>query len=180
MFKKTIGFKDFNGDNQSQDFYFHMSKAELLAMAADNSAMANRIQRIIDSKDGRAILQEFRELIEMSVGVRSEDGSRFIKNTAAKSALMDSPAYDELLMELATNAEAAAEFVRQLVPEQMQEEMRKQMEKAKGPEKDVDPFAQPAADDPRPIWLKEERNPTEQELMGMSKEELQLAFRLRK
>lgn len=175
MFKKTIVFTDFNGDDQSQDFYFHMSKAELLAMAADNSAMVNRIQRIIEAKDGRAILQEFRELIEMSVGIRSEDGSRFIKDSSAKSQLMDSPAFDELLMDLATNAEASAEFVRQLIPEKMQEQMREQLAK----QADVDPFKNPVDGDPRPTWLKEGRTPTEQELQTMSREEMAMAFRHR-
>lgn len=179
MFKKTITFRDFNDQEQTQDFYFHMSKAELLTMAADGNAMMARIQRIIDAKDGRAILQEFRDIIEASIGMRSEDGSRFIKDQAAKSALMDSPAYDELLMELCTSADAASQFVRELIPEKMQEEMRKHLTQGQK-EEDRDPFKQPTADDPRPIWMKEERNPTHQELMNTSAEELRLAFQHRK
>jgi hypothetical protein len=178
MFKKTIKFEDFNGQEQTQDFYFHMSKAELLTMAAGGNQMMLRIQRIIDSNDGRAILKEFRDIIEASIGMRSEDGSRFIKDEAAKSALMDSPAYDELLMELCTNAEAASQFVKELIPEKMQEEMRKHL--AQGQKQDApDPFKEAEDDDPRPAWLKENRNPTEQELRNMTKEELQMAFRHR-
>jgi hypothetical protein len=176
LFKKTIEYTDFNDNKTSKDFYFHMSKAELLAMAADNGDMMNRIQRIIDAKDGRAILKEFRDLIEMSVGVRSADGERFIKDTEAKSQLLDSPAYDELLMELATNANASAEFVRQLIPEEMQEQMRKQFATQKQDET-PNPFAEKK--DNRPTWMKEHRNPTHSELKMMDLEEMRLAFQNR-
>jgi hypothetical protein len=169
LFKKTIEYTDFNDNKTSKDFYFHMSKAELLAMAADNGDMMNRIQRIIDAKDGRAILKEFRDLIEMSVGVRSKDGE-------AKSQLLDSPAYDELLMELATNANASAEFVRQLIPEEMQEQMRNQLAAQKQDET-PNPFAK--QEDNRPAWMKEHRNPTHSELKMMDLEEMRLAFQNR-
>jgi hypothetical protein len=181
VFKKVIKFEDFNGNEQTQEFYFHLSKAELLAMAADGNAMMARIQRIIDSKDGRAILNEFRELIKEAAGVRSEDGSRFIKTPEAKSVLMDSPAFDELLMELATDAEASAKFVRQLIPQKMQDEMHKKLREGapnQQPTPGPDPFAE--TEDPRPAWMKEHRNPTQQELMNMGLDEMRLAFQHRK
>ena len=165
MFKKTISFEDFDGNPQARDFYFHISKAELLSLAANGEDMQERIRRITEAKDGAAILHEFRELIKLSVGVRSEDGQRFIKDEAAQSTLLDSPAFDELLMELATNADASVDFVTQLIPEKMQKEMLAQMKKS-GP----DPFAD--KEDPRPAYQKEHRQPTQQELTSMSKDEL--------
>lgn len=180
MFKKTIEFEDFNGETVTKDFYFHLSKAELLEMAADGNVMTTRIQRIIASQDGKAILKEFREIIWASVGVRSEDGSRFIKDNAAKAQLFESPAYDVLLMELCTDAKASSEFVTELIPEKMQKEMRAQLEKQNTTTETVDPFKQPAVDDPRPQWMKEERNPTQRELQNMNAEELRLAFQYRK
>lgn len=179
MFKKSITFEDLNGESQTQDFYFHMSKAELLALAADGNAMMTRIERMTKTSDSKAILGEFRDLIAMACGIRSEDGARFVKTPDAQSILMDSPAFDELLMELCTDADAAADFVRQLVPEKMQKEMQDRLKNVKT--SDVpDPFAQPANDDPRPVWMKEERNPTQQELRDMSADELRLAFQHRK
>lgn len=179
MFKKTIEYEDFNGQRVTKDFYFHMSKAELLEMAADGNVMLERIKRIIESKDGKAILKEFREIIWHSVGVRSEDGARFVKDNDAKRQLFESPAYDELLLELCTDAEASSQFITQLIPEKMQKEMQAQLEK-QGTTETVDPFKQPADDDPRPVWMKEERNPTQEELRGMNAEELRLAFQHRR
>lgn len=178
MFKKTITFKDFNDVQQSQDFYFHISKAELLEMAADNNVMMARIQRIIDANDGKAILNELRELIRMACGIRSADGMRFLKTPEAQSVLMDSPAFDELLMELATDAEASIAFVQMLIPEQMQKDMAKQMAKRDNSEKSqVDPFKE--TEDTRPDWMREHRNPRSDELRTMSREELMTAFQNR-
>lgn len=188
MFKKTITFEDFNGEKVSKDFYFHMSKAELLAMAADGDVMVERIKRIIASKDGAAIIKEFRELIEDSVGMRSEDGERFIKDPVAVSNLVDSPAFDELLMELCTDAKASAEFVRQLVPEKMQKEMQEALKNQTviKPEDELilrkdgsvpDPFGE--KEDTRPLYQRENREPTNAELLKMSRDEISAAFRWR-
>jgi len=174
MFKKTIMYEDFNGNKKTQDFYFHMSKAEMLALAASNDDMQARIRRIIEANDGAAILQEFRELIKMACGVRSADGERFIKDAEAQSTLLDSPAFDELLMELATNAGAASEFVQQLIPEKMQKEMQEQLKKSQN---SPNPFAE--AEDNRPAYQKEHRQPTQGELVDMSREELAAAWKWR-
>ncbi|HKU51957.1 MAG TPA: hypothetical protein VJQ25_05790 [Nitrospira sp.] len=165
MFKKTVEFEDLDGNKQSKDFYFHISKAELLELASSADDMQARIKRIIEANDGGAILKELRDLIKMAVGVRSEDGQRFIKDESAQSTLLDSPAFDELLMELATSADASADFVRQLIPEKMQREMQEQLKKNV-----------PADTDNRPAYLKENRNPTEVELQQMSREQLVAAM----
>lgn len=178
MFKKTIEYEDFNGDKVTKDFYFHMSKAELLEMAADGNAMMERLNRIIADKNSKAILREFRVIIMSSCGLRSEDGQRFVKTPEAQSELLDSPAYDELLLELCTKADASVEFVKNLIPEKMQKEMQEQLKLQNA--ETVNPFKEPADDDPRPTWLKEGRNPTPVELQNMSKEEMILAFQNRR
>lgn len=174
MFKKTISFEDFNGNQKKHDFYFHISKAELLEMASAGDAMQKRLQRIMAAKDGSAILQEFRDLIKLSVGVRSEDGQRFIKDAEAQSTLFDSPAFDELLMELATDAHASAEFVKQLIPEKMQKEMMTKLQESQGA---PDPFAD--KEDVRPAYQREHRLPTNTEVREMSADELAAAWQWR-
>lgn len=164
MFKKTINFKDFDGNPQTGVFYFHISKAELLAMSANGDEMQARIRRIIAEKDGAKILNEYRELIKLAVGIRSEDGQRFVKDEASQSILLDSPAFDELLMELATDAEAASDFVQQLLPEKMQKEMIDQLRKSNSETE--------TPEDTRPAYQKEHRHPRQNEFASMSTEEL--------
>jgi hypothetical protein len=172
MFKKTVEFEDFDGNKQSRDFYFHISKAELIELSTSADDMQSRIKRIIEAGDGKAILHELREFIKLSVGVRSDDGQRFIKDEAAQNTLFQSPAYDELLMELATDANACANFVQQLIPEKMQKEMQEQLKKTSGA---PDPFREP--EDSRPAYQKENRRPTNAEMVAMSKEEMQAAWK---
>jgi hypothetical protein len=164
MFKKTVTFKDFNDETRTQDFYFHISKVELIALATGSDDMQERIKRIIASQDGAAILKELRDIIKLAVGIRSEDGQRFVKDEAAQSILLDSPAYDELLMELATDANKCSDFIAQLIPEKMQKEMQAQLQKN-------NPTAA-APEDTRPAYQREHREPTEAELDEMTRDEL--------
>jgi hypothetical protein len=177
MFSKTIVYKDFNGEKKSEVFYFHASKADLLEMVAEGETIMARLNRIIETQDSRAILHEFKAIVEMSCGLRSEDGARFIKSPEAKSHLMDSPAYDELLMELFTDQDAGADFIRKLLPEEMQKEMRAQMEKLSTTKTET--VVQLPEDDRAPAWIREDRNPTDKELVEMPIDELQMAFRRR-
>lgn len=172
MFKKTIKFTDFNGEEQTKDFYFHMSKAELLSMTAQGDEMTARLKRIIATQDGGEILKEFRALVQMACGIRSEDGQRFIKTPEAQSELLDSPAYDELLFELCTEANASVDFVTKLIPQKMQDEMKAQLQKQQN--------VVELPEDKIPAWIREDRNPTQTELQAMTPEELQLAFQRRK
>jgi hypothetical protein len=179
MFKKTIEFEDFNGDKRTQDFYFHLSKGEIAAMGAGANAYMNRIKRIAENKDGLAIIEEFRAIIKMACGARSDDGSRFIKTPETQSALLDSPAFDELLMELFVDAEAGAQFMDQLFPKKMIKELIEQAEKQQ--RNSQVPSNAPndvlSEEDTRPEWIRENRAPTQQELMAATPEQIQLAFR---
>lgn len=165
MFKKTIKFEDFNGIEVEKDFYFHLSKSELLGMAGDGKTMQERIKKIVATEDIAGVLQEFRALIKLSVGVRSEDGQRFVKDREAQSHLLDSPAFDELLFDLISRPDGAAEFVKQLIPEKLQKEFQEQL----------NPNATTEVDD-RPAYQKENRPPTKKELEEMSKAEMTAAF----
>lgn len=168
MFKKTIKYTDFNGVEQEKDFYFHLSKGELLEMAADGEKLTNYLESIVKAKDNKAILAQVRELVQMSCGVRSDDGARFIKTPEAQSTLLDSPAYDELLVELATNAEKSADFFNQLIDQKRLKDMVATATPANAP----DPFADPD----QPAWVKEDRDPTEAELRAMTHQQLSAAF----
>jgi hypothetical protein len=78
--------------------------------------LSETMQRIVDAEDGKAIMQEFKKIILMAYGTRSEDGKRFIKTQELRDAFASSEAYSELFMELCTNAEAATDFVNGMIP----------------------------------------------------------------
>ena len=117
MIKWPITYTDYNGDEQTEEFYFNLNKAEVMEMNLNaNGAYAQYLQRIVDMRDGKKIAEEFRHLILNSYGEKSPDGRRFIKSEESKEAFAQSEAYSELYMLLATDAAAAEKFINGVMP----------------------------------------------------------------
>lgn len=126
MLKKTITYEDFNGDKTSEDFFFHLSKAELVELELSHEGgMSESLQRIIDAEDGKAIIAEFKNIILGSYGKKSPDGKRFIKNQQLREEFESSEAYSTLFMELVTDTDAAIEFINGVIPAGMADEVSK-------------------------------------------------------
>ena len=123
MLKKTITYHDYNSVEYTQDFYFNLSKAEIMEMELGTTGgLAEMIQKIVAAQDAPSIIKVFKDLILKSYGEKSADGKRFIKSDEISTAFSQTEAYSELFMELATNAEAAAAFVNGIVPAEMAKE----------------------------------------------------------
>lgn len=117
MLKKTITYTDYNNNERKEDFYFNLNKAEIMRMEmSTRGGLAERINRIVAAQDTPAIIEVFEDLIQKSYGVKDADGRGFVKKKEDLEAFMATEAYSELFMELATNADAAAEFVNGIVP----------------------------------------------------------------
>lgn len=126
MLKKTITYTDFNGDEVSEDFFFHLSKAELVELELSyKGGLQEAIKRIVAAEDGKAIIGEFKKIILGAYGERSADGRRFIKNQTLRDEFESTEAYSTLFMELVTDADKAAEFVRGIIPKDLVEETAK-------------------------------------------------------
>jgi hypothetical protein len=126
MLKKTITYVDFNGEEVSEDYFFHLSKAELVELEMSHEGgLTEKIQRIAAAQDGKAIIAEFKNIILGSYGQRSLDGRRFIKNQTLRDEFEQTEAYSTLFMELVTDADKAAEFVRGVIPQDLAEEVAK-------------------------------------------------------
>lgn len=120
MIKETIKYTDYNGNELVEDFYFNLSKSEIAEMELSYpNGLADHITKITQSNNGAEIIKLFKELILSSYGRKSDDGKRFIKSDEEAKAFSQTEAYSELFMKLATNADAAAEFVNGIVPKQL-------------------------------------------------------------
>lgn len=117
MLKKTITYIDCNGNERTEDFFFNLTKAEVLKMEMGVSGgMAEKIKRIIAAQDQPTIIRVFEDIILMAYGEKSDDGKRFIKSKELSTAFMQTEAYSNLFMELATDADAAAKFINGILP----------------------------------------------------------------
>ena len=117
MLKKTITYTDYSGNKRTEDFYFHLTKAELTEMElSKNGGFSQSLQKIIDEQNAPIIIEEFKKIVLKSYGVKSEDGRRFIKNKEVVDAFAETEAYSILFMELFTDANAASVFVNGVIP----------------------------------------------------------------
>lgn len=117
MLKKTMTYTDYNGVERTEDFYFNLTKAELMEMEMGTTGgLAETIKRIVDAKDAPSIIKIFKDLVLKSYGVKSPDGRKFIKSEEIALEFSQTEAYSDLFMELATNDKAAAEFVNGIMP----------------------------------------------------------------
>lgn len=121
MIKKTVTYTDYNEVERTENFYFNLSKAEVMEMEmGTEGGMAESIQKIIDAKDAPAIIRVFKDLVLKAYGVKSDDGRRFMKTkpdgTRYADDFKETEAYSQIFMELATDADAAAKFINGIVP----------------------------------------------------------------
>lgn len=124
MYAKKIKFTDFNGNEREQTFYFNLTKAELTEMnLSKEGGLETYVERITNASNIPALADLFKTLILKSYGEKSDDGMRFIKKDPVRGKLADefeqTEAYSELFMELATNTQAATEFINGLVPQDL-------------------------------------------------------------
>lgn len=116
MLKKTVTYTDYNGVERTEDFYFNLTKAEIMEMELTTSGgLAEMITKIVEAKDGPAIIKVFKDLVLKAYGEKSPDGRRFIKSVEIADAFSQTEAYSQIFMELATDADAAAAFVNGII-----------------------------------------------------------------
>ena len=116
MYKITRKFEDFNGVEKEQDFYFNLTKADILKMElSEEGGMDKRLDRLVKTKDMKEAIKVFEGLLLMAYGVKTDDG-RFVKNDQVRAEFASSAAYSDIYFELATNPEEAQKFVENVVP----------------------------------------------------------------
>jgi len=181
VLKKTITYEDFNGETVSEDFFFHLSKAELVELELSHEGgLSAALERIIAAEDGKSIIAEFKNIILSSYGVRSEDGRRFVKNQTLRDEFESTEAYSTLFMELVTDTDAAVVFVNNVIPAGMAEEAAKlaqitQTEQTEQTEPKPELEAVPAPEVPAPEVPVPTPEPTvlgRADIARMSREEL--------
>jgi len=120
VLKKVIKYEDWNGEMREETFYFHLSKSELTKMEmSEVGGLEQKINRLVETRNGAEIVGLFEEVITLSYGEKSPDGRRFEKSEELSRAFMQTPAYDELFMEIAMDANKAAAFFNGILPQDL-------------------------------------------------------------
>lgn len=120
MIKKTVTYTDFDGNERTEDFYFHLTEQELTEWELSiDGGLSGVLQRIMKSVDTKKTMEIFKELLVKSYGVKTPDGRGFIKNKEILDSFTCTQAFSDIYMELATNDKAAAEFVNGVIPKKL-------------------------------------------------------------
>lgn len=130
MLKKTVTYTDFDGNERTEELYFNLTKAELMELQmSEIGGLEKRLKGIIMAQNGVEIMKFFKDIFLNSYGVKSPDGRRFIKNDEVREDFEQTEAYSQLFMELVTDADKMADFIKGVIPSdlagQVDEEMKK-------------------------------------------------------
>jgi hypothetical protein len=185
MLKKTITYTNpFTEKEVTEEHYFHISKADLVEMEMEEhgvkymkdgnelTGMQAKLQKIIDSEDGKAIMTEFKDIIRRSYG--RKDGDRFLKSSEIWEGFVATEAFSQLLWELCTDAGVAAEFMNGVVPANLDQIAAEVREKAARQQLELQPESEATASQD-PTGLTEESTPrvlTRAEMTEMDGDEL--------
>lgn len=120
MLKKTINYVDYDGNEREEDFYFNLTKAELMEMSLSTSGGLDKyIERITKAQDTAKLIELFKDIIIKSYGVKSDDGKRFIKKPELTEEFTQTEAYSDLFTTLATDENEAAAFINGIMPKEL-------------------------------------------------------------
>lgn len=117
MIKRTIKYTNFADETVSEDWYFHVSKAEAVQLEmSEKGGLTETLQAILIEQDGKKLFRIFKETLLNAVGKRSADGKRFNKSQEIIDEFVGTGACDELVFQLLTDSEGTAGFFRGMLP----------------------------------------------------------------
>lgn len=121
MLKKTIVYYDYDGNERSENFYFNLSKAEVMEMEFSfTGGMTNVIEQMVNTQDTVRIIELFKKIIMAAYGEKSADGKRFMKigpdGRRLAEGFVETEAYSELFMELVSDPKKFADFIAAVIP----------------------------------------------------------------
>lgn len=130
MFNKIIEYSDFDGNPVSNEFQFNMDKAEITEFGFSHGGdVQTYFKQVMKTEDTGALIGLFKDLLTRSVGRRSEDGRRFVKNQDIIDDFMQTGAYSAFFMDLVTHPETVSPFIVGIAPSDMREGLTEQLAK---------------------------------------------------
>lgn len=139
MIKETINFVDIDGNNVSEDLYFHISKTDLIRLRRTDEykkfeKIQNDVQAMLDKGDNRTdeeneklsdiLLDMLEYLVKISYGNRvsttnaeGEKVTKFVKNASETEEFINSDEYGELIAALLDDdGNRLLDFIKNLFP----------------------------------------------------------------
>lgn len=119
----VITYTDYNGNERTDEFWFNISKAELvlMEMRAPGGDLESYLSAISSTSDTNELANFFEEIIRMSYGVKTAGGG-FDKNPTHFEKFKQSAAYNEILFKFITDTDFAIDFVNGTVEQNLEKQ----------------------------------------------------------
>ena len=120
MYRKVVTFENYDGEQREMEVYCALTEAEVVELEVSwDGGLKGVLEKIIQEKDQKRMVEMIKMLITKSYGKKSIDGNKFIKNQEVLDDFMQTPAYSELFMLLSTDADEASAFVNGIIPKKL-------------------------------------------------------------
>lgn len=121
MHRHSITYVDFAGETRTEDFYFNISRAELIEMQYSiEGGMSAWLEKAISRQNHNDLMNFITDFILKSYGEKSADNRRFVKIDENGKPLSrffeETDAYSELLMELGSDKDKLIAFINDVIP----------------------------------------------------------------
>jgi hypothetical protein len=129
MLRRSVTYKDFNDEEVTDTLYFNLSKSELVDLEVKYEGGFKRmIEKIIESRSRKEIVELLKDIIKMSYGEKTPDGKSFYKkqgDVVLSDAFIQTAAYDQLFFEMIEDSDVGAAFIIGILPPEYQGEAAK-------------------------------------------------------
>ena len=118
MITREVTYIDYNDDEQTEKYYFDLTIPEMLELSFSSAGdIQSTLERLSNSRKVGEIFDIIQTLIFKSVGGKSDDGKRFVKNEEVLNDFKQSRGYESFLMKMMQDTEYASKFIEQLIPQ---------------------------------------------------------------
>lgn len=207
MLKQTHTYKDWNGKTVTKVLWFNLTQTELTEnmhllgrYEALNQSLNDGASREVTPYEIREMLELVKTFMRLSYGERPDD-DHFVKGKKVWRRFRQTAAYDSFLLSLFEDTDKGQKFLIGVLPSNLQAAAKEEFDRIQAKREDETSQASlpeapadipvlstapsvlektPEADvveDPRPLYQRENREPTKAELIAMTTDEVVEAMR---
>lgn len=115
MFKHTVNYTDFNGNEREDDLYFHLATHELTRLEAEIGVSLDiHIAELTKNNKSSELIAFLEKMILTSYGEKTSDGKSFYKTNEIRQAFEYSQAYAEMFEAVILDTKLAKKFGEQV------------------------------------------------------------------
>lgn len=127
MLKKTVSYTDTDGVPCTEDFYFNLTRFEILELQVSRvGGFAQAMELLAKSTDQQRILSTIKELVLLAYGERTDISRHFVKRPEFAEAFSHTEAFSNLVMDMFTDTDKANAFFEGLMPADLMEQVRQE------------------------------------------------------